>query len=51
MLMHNRARGSDNIMDAVLINDSLPDNLAEKYRLADSFPVKLDAENIKKIRS
>lgn len=40
--------GSDNIMDAVLINDSLPDNLAEKYRLADSFPVKLDAENIKK---
>jgi uncharacterized cofD-like protein len=40
--------GSKNIMDAVLINDSLPDNLAEKYKLANSFPVKLDTENIKK---
>lgn len=40
--------GSDNIMDAVLVNDSLPDNLAEKYKLANSFPVKLDVDNIKK---
>lgn len=40
--------GSKKIMDAVLINDSLPDNLAEKYKLANSFPVKLDADNIKK---
>lgn len=40
--------GSKNIMDAVLINNSLPDNLAEKYKLANSFPVKLDAENVKK---
>ncbi len=30
--------GSNDIMDAVLINDSLPDNLAEKYKLAGSFP-------------
>jgi uncharacterized cofD-like protein len=37
------------IMDAVLVNDSLPANLAEKYRAADSFPVKIDAENVKKI--
>jgi uncharacterized cofD-like protein len=37
-----------NIMEAVLINNILPDNLAEKYKLADSFPVKLDAENLKK---
>jgi len=37
-----------NILDAVLVNDSLPDNLAQKYQLANSFPVKLDAENIKK---
>lgn len=36
------------IMDAVLINNNLPDNLAEKYRLANSFPVKLDADNVKK---
>lgn len=36
------------IMDAVLINNSLPDNLAEKYKLANSFPVKLDIENVKK---
>lgn len=36
------------IMDAVLINDSLPDNLALKYKAANSFPVKLDADNVKK---
>lgn len=40
--------GSNKIMEAVLINDSLPDNLAEKYKLAGSFPVKLDSENMKK---
>lgn len=40
--------GSKNIMDAVLVNDSLPDNLAQKYKNANSFPVKLDVENIKK---
>jgi len=36
------------IMDAVLVNDSLPENLAEKYSLAGSFPVKLDVDNVKK---
>ena len=40
--------GSKNIMDTVLVNDNLPKNLAEKYKLAGSFPVKLDMENIKK---
>lgn len=40
--------GNKKIMDAVLINDSLPDNLAEKYKLANSFPVKLDSDNVKK---
>lgn len=40
--------GNNNIMDAVLVNDSLPANLAEKYEQASSFPVKLDANNIKK---
>lgn len=39
--------GSSSIMDAVLVNDSLPDNLALKYKAANSFPVKLDTENIK----
>lgn len=39
--------GSNAIMEAVLVNDSLPDNLAEKYKLAGSFPVKLDTENLK----
>lgn len=39
--------GSNKIMEAVLINDYLPENLAEKYKLADSFPVKLDSENVK----
>lgn len=41
--------GSDKIMDAVLINDNLPENMAEKYKLADSFPVKLDTDNVKKM--
>lgn len=40
--------GNNNIMDAVLVNDSLPANLAEKYEEAGSFPVKLDPQNIKK---
>lgn len=40
--------GTPKIMDAVLINDSLPENLAEKYKLAGSFPVKLDVDNVKK---
>lgn len=40
--------GGQKIMDAVLINDSLPDNLALKYKAANSFPVKLDADNVKK---
>lgn len=40
--------GNKKIMDAVLVNDSLPDNLALKYKAANSFPVKLDTENIRK---
>lgn len=40
--------GNSRIMDAVLVNDSLPKNLALKYKAANSFPVKLDVENIKK---
>lgn len=40
--------GSKKILDAVLVNDSLPNNLAIKYKAANSFPVKLDVENIKK---
>src|SRR5574344_2041809 len=41
--------GSKKILDAVLVNDTLPDNLAQKYEQAKSFPVKLDAENVKKL--
>lgn len=40
--------GSKNIVDAVLVNDTLPDNLAQKYKAANSFPVKIDTDNIKK---
>lgn len=36
------------IIDAVLVNDSLPSNLAEKYKAANSFPVKLDGDAVKK---
>lgn len=37
------------IVDAVLVNDSLPQNLALKYKAANSFPVKIDADNLKKL--
>lgn len=40
--------GSEKIMDSVLINDILPKNLALKYQAANSFPVKLDVDKIKK---
>lgn len=40
---------SKKIIDAVLVNDYLPKNLADKYEKAGSFPVKLDIENLKKL--
>ena len=44
-------RHSENkkIIDTVLVNDFLPSNMAKKYEQSGSYPVKLDAENIKKI--
>ena len=41
--------GSNRIVDAVLVNDYLPANLAQKYQLSGSYPVKVDLENIKKL--
>lgn len=40
---------SRNIIDTVLVNDTLPSNLAQKYQMSGSYPVKIDAENIKKL--
>lgn len=40
---------SKNIIDAVLVNDCIPANLAKKYELAGSYPVKIDFENLKKL--
>ncbi len=40
--------GSKNIIDAVLVNDTLAYYLSQKYKNANSFPVKLDAINLKK---
>ena len=40
---------SKSIIDAVLVNDSMPSNLAKKYQLSGSYPVKLDVENLKKL--
>ena len=40
---------SNDIIDAVLVNDSLPKNLADKYEKAGSFPVKVDMENLRKL--
>lgn len=41
--------GSRKIIDTVLVNDTLPSNLAQKYQMSGSYPVKIDAENIKKL--
>ena len=41
--------GSKKIIDAVLVNDIMPSNLAKKYEMAGSYPVKLDFENLKKL--
>ncbi len=40
---------SRNIIDTVLVNDFLPSNLAKKYQMSGSYPVKLDYENLKKL--
>jgi len=40
---------SRKVIDAVLVNDFIPSNLADKYRMAHSYPVKIDVENIKKL--
>ncbi|MFI3300164.1 MAG: gluconeogenesis factor YvcK family protein [Candidatus Gastranaerophilales bacterium] len=41
--------GSSKIIDAILINDFLPENLAKKYEMQNAYPVKLDLEKIKKL--
>ena len=38
--------GGRNIIDAVLVNNSLPDNISDGYAKSGSIPVKLDMENI-----
>lgn len=40
---------SKDIIDAVLVNDYLPNNLAQKYQQSGSYPVKVDGENLKKL--
>ena len=41
----NHANGRK-IIDAVLVNDSLPANISERYAKNGSFPVRLDMENL-----
>ena len=41
----NHAKGHK-IIDAVLVNNSLPDNISEGYAKTGSIPVRLDMENI-----
>lgn len=38
-----------NILDAVLVNDSLPEDLNEDYMASNSYPVEKDSEDIKKL--
>ncbi len=37
------------IMDAVLVNNYIPENLADKYQKSNSYPIKLDTNEIKKL--
>lgn len=39
-----------NFFDAVLVNNSMPKNLAEKYEQAGSFPVEIDISEIRKLK-
>ena len=41
--------GSSKIIDTVLVNDFMPSNLAKKYQMSGSYPVKLDLDNLKKL--
>lgn len=43
LISHAKGR---RIIDAVLVNDSLPVNISEGYEKSGSFPVKLDMENL-----
>ena len=38
--------GSENLVDAVLVNNTLPANMAKKYEECGQFPVNLDKENV-----
>ena len=41
--------GYENIVDAILVNDTLPQTLAAKYHAANSYPVKLDEDKINEL--
>lgn len=41
--------GSKEIIDTVIVNDFIPANPAQKYRLSGSFPVLVDYDNIEKL--
>jgi len=41
--------GSRKIINTVLVNDTMPSNIAKKYEMSGSYPVKLDMENVKKL--
>lgn len=41
--------GCNKLVDAVIMNDYIPSNLAQKYQQAGSYPVVIDEENIKNL--
>ncbi len=41
--------GSNKIVDAVLVNNYLPENMADKYQKSGSYPVKIDTQEIRKM--
>ena len=46
LMQHANSR---KILDTVLVNDFIPSNLASKYQMAGSYPVKVDVENVRKL--
>jgi uncharacterized cofD-like protein len=42
--------GNKKIIDTVLINNSLPENLAQKYEQSGQYPVKMDVEKLQDIK-
>ncbi len=46
----NTVNSTKNFIDAVLVNNYMPQNLAQKYELAGSFPVEIDITELRRLK-